>query len=226
MTTATTEAPASQATEIKGTVTPAQLYRALHIADVVNRGAAELDTLHQAKIRAAGPQHLIVEVTDRYIIARAHLEASEGDLSGLDGFALGRDDISRLIKHLRGNRRSPSVDIASDGERLTCQLPDGTSLEVARHTGDQLPNLSGLDSTPTQHLNRTDALGISVRNLAKLAKIEQVDKGQTLVLSTGECDGQHRPLRFRCGDWLYGLVMPTRLHDGDLTEEMIYRGSL
>lgn len=190
-----------------------ELHRGLHLVENIARGAAKDMPLLRCVRIVGTSEGIMVEATDRYIVARSVISTS-ADASGLGEHLVEVETVKqvlRLAKESKTNpititwptEENPMMEFDANGHQYRAPL---SQEDVSRY-----PRLSRLLSQQEQHDKSSGgSFGVAPAFLAKLGTLKTLLKGKEAVVLSPSVDPT-KPIRFTAGDWLVGLVMPVKL---------------
>ena len=168
---------------------------------------------------------LVLTATDRYVLAFAHVERREDEteVHAPGSFLLSVADAKDLLaalKRTRGANRSGVhvVDIEHDTDagRVTFRMEWGQTERSYRTVEGNYPSVLGLFPANADKGHESEwGLTPEIAKVLGSLKDHRVTPSFQPHLRFSPAPEPAKPLPFKLGDWLRGLVMPVRLSDSD-----------
>ena len=170
---------------------------------------------------------LVLTATDRYVLAFAHVERRGDDTTWVHApgsFLLSTADAKDLLaalKRARGADRGGThvVDIEHDVEsgRVTFRMEWGQTERTYRTVEGNYPSVLGLFPA-TADKGHDSEWGLAPKIAKVLGSLKDHRESRSNLqphLRFSPAPEPGKPLPFKLGGWLRGLVMPVRLNDSD-----------
>lgn len=150
---------------------------------------------------------LFLTATDRRILLRESLDLSNSD--GAGQLLLADRDARKLLTVIGKNPGPVLATLRLAGDQLTVATPTTTSVIDLPLDVDDYPDTDPWFADWTDTPRSFCQVSLDPDHLARLAKLRAEQRGAPLQVQLG--DGAHKPLAFRMGSRLAGVLMPVRL---------------